>query len=119
MTLSSGYKFLEELPLTDLEKYKEHRRLTVFYNKGLDCSNPDCERIGARLIKGLDRGGNVHVDVYTDDLVLMTVDHIIPRAKGGGEELENKQPMCRDCNTKKSDKIETKYIKDDNPSAVA
>lgn len=34
----------------------------------------------------------------TDDL---TVDHVIPRAKGGGHELANLQTLCRSCNSRK------------------
>jgi 5-methylcytosine-specific restriction endonuclease McrA len=33
------------------------------------------------------------------------VDHIIPLARGGPDELENKQPSHRDCNRRKSDQI--------------
>ncbi|WP_422724032.1 HNH endonuclease [Hyalangium rubrum] len=32
------------------------------------------------------------------------VDHVIPRAKGGTNDPENGQVMCRECNIKKSDK---------------
>lgn len=37
--------------------------------------------------------------------ILMTKDHIIPRAKGGPDSLENMQTMCAPCNCKKADKI--------------
>lgn len=33
------------------------------------------------------------------------VDHIVPRAKGGPDVLENKQAAHRDCNRTKSDKV--------------
>jgi hypothetical protein len=32
------------------------------------------------------------------------VDHVIPRAKGGTNDPENGQVMCRECNIKKGDK---------------
>ena len=107
-----GYQFLQELPLSSLLEFKEHRRLTVFYNKGLKCSNPNCNRIGTRLIVGMQKQGALHVDVYTDDLVMMTVDHIHPKSKGGSECLENKQPMCSPCNSNKGSRtIPQKIIK--------
>ncbi len=38
--------------------------------------------------------------------VLFTLDHIIPKSKGGGRG-KNLQVLCKDCNTKKGDKIIT------------
>lgn len=37
--------------------------------------------------------------------ILMTKDHILPRSKGGKDELENLQCMCRPCNGKKKDNV--------------
>lgn len=31
----------------------------------------------------------------------LTIDHICPRSKGGGDEMENLQTLCRSCNSKK------------------
>lgn len=36
--------------------------------------------------------------VLSDDA---TIDHIIPRSKGGGNNLDNLLPSCRSCNTSK------------------
>lgn len=35
----------------------------------------------------------------------LSVDHIIPVAKGGGNEFENLQTLCVSCNSRKKDKI--------------
>ena len=37
--------------------------------------------------------------------VLMTRDHIIPKSKGGPDNLHNMQTMCCKCNQKKGNKI--------------
>lgn len=46
--------------------------------------------------------------------IMMTSDHIIPKAGGGSDDLSNRQPMCEPCNNKKDDKMPdgTKASKD-------
>jgi 5-methylcytosine-specific restriction endonuclease McrA len=109
------------VPLADLyTDYKDHHRLTVFANKGLTCVS--CGRVGTFLALGRDNmnskthvPGAVHIDLYTDDFVLMTVDHIVPKAVGKmlgwtrdeREALSNKQTMCDPCNGGKGDRLVT------------
>lgn len=40
----------------------------------------------------------------TDDGVILEVDHVIPRSKGGSDEIENLATACADCNRGKSAK---------------
>jgi len=112
-----GRKLVEILPLSDLYTvYKEHNRLKVFVHKGRHCVV--CDREGVFLLvtqektnkKG--KRGKLHVDLYDEDFVLMTVDHITPKAickkagwsRAARERLTNKQTMCSPCNAKKDSK---------------
>lgn len=38
----------------------------------------------------------------------LTIDHIIPKSKGGTNKKENLQALCAPCNYKKADKILTR-----------
>ena len=103
---------IDILPIKELDFYGkiEHRRLKVFHAQGTKCVNPACNRIGTKLLINeltLKKGSKqIHVDVFTSDNILMTVDHIIPISKGGDElDMSNLQIMCTKCNSKKGDKI--------------
>ena len=58
---------------------------------------PNCQHCGKRcadLIVGVWMAhGGTHVD------------HVIPRAKGGGEDVSNLQLLCASCNTSKRDRV--------------
>ena len=102
----NGNQILKRLDFTLLQtKYKMHRRLQVFAHKGTACVR--CGVEGVHLLSSVDPGGGHHVDLYTADFVLMTVDHILPRSKGGANTLANYQPMCQHCNSQKGNTLET------------
>jgi len=84
------------------------QRYKVFKDKGVKCVC--CGREGVLFIKERTPGTEkYHFNLYaiddSGDLILMTKDHIIPRAKGGKNRLDNYQPMCQPCNVEKGAKI--------------
>jgi 5-methylcytosine-specific restriction endonuclease McrA len=55
---------------------------------------------GRRFIKK-----NAYFNLYSENDVLMTKDHIIPRSQGGPDNISNLQTMCSICNCLKGDRI--------------
>lgn len=59
---------------------------------------------------GKDKNGNFagpyHLNLYSiveGRLMMMTKDHIVPKSKGGLNNMTNYQTMCISCNSKKAD----------------
>ena len=102
-----NYIFMREKSVDCLKDFKLHKRLKVFFNKGLACVTPNCKNVGTRFICARGGNGGHNWDIFTDDLVMMTVDHIVAKKNGGGNELENLQPMCCHCNTTKGHQVIT------------
>lgn len=98
--IGHNYIPVKILPLEDLQtKYSRHKRLKTFAYKGLKCVK--CDRVGKYLIAAKDKSGSLHIDLYTKDFELMTVDHRKPKWLGGTYDIENLDPMCCFCNTEK------------------
>ena len=87
-------------------------RYELFYKKGIACVN--CNIVGSFFAKENNPKMGWHLNLYginkEGDEVLMTKDHIIPKSKGGADELVNYQPMCVKCNSLKGDKMPSEFI---------
>jgi 5-methylcytosine-specific restriction endonuclease McrA len=86
-------------------------RLICYESKGVTCVK--CGLTGNLF--AVERGWAENTDKYHLNLYhfgangyerMMTVDHIVPKSKGGQNDINNLQPMCSSCNMKKSDKCE-------------
>lgn len=97
-------------------KFGQHKasvscmRLLNFFHHGVSCI--ECGITGNifrverdRTAVGKHKYGNWHLNLYVKEgsgrPTLMTMDHIIPRSRGGDTSLENLQPMCEKCNSRK------------------
>lgn len=95
--LEGGYSLVREYSIEDLERFKDHTRMSVFYNKGTQCVVPGCIHNGVYLLLVEETNSKSkarHINLYSQEFALMTVDHILPKSRKGKKTLENLQPMC-------------------------
>ena len=103
----SGRKYDNDVIVDGYSVRRTSLRYMTFYQKGVTCAC--CGRKGSYF--KLEPGGSKddtnrrHFNLYAEDGVLMTKDHIIPKSKGGKNTVDNMQTMCAICNEKKADKI--------------
>ena len=82
---------------------KDKRMLSAEKRRALKCASGKI--VTAREWKDLkEKYGNKCLDCGRTD-VRLTMDHVIPLFLGGKHEIENIQPLCGSCNSKKHTKI--------------
>lgn len=85
------------------------QRYQTFFTKGCKCVNCGIEGKYFAKEKHL-KDKSFHLNLYAidknGDEVLMTKDHIIPKSKGGIDDLSNYQTMCERCNKEKGNELE-------------
>lgn len=83
-------------------------RYMTFYQKGTKCVNCGREGTYFKLESDEPESNRRHFNLYSEDNVMMTKDHIIPKSKDGKDNIDNMQTMCAICNEKKGNKIDDK-----------
>lgn len=88
-------------------------RLKTFHKHGLCCAH--CGLVASFF--ALERQENnqqsdrFHLNLYgvkpDGQEVLFTHDHVIPRSRGGQDNVGNTQTMCRECNNTKGNRLES------------
>lgn len=85
------------------------QRYQTFFTKGCKCAVCGIEGKYFAKEKYEDQR-TYHLNLYAVDdngtEILMTKDHIIPRSKGGVDDISNYQTMCKLCNEAKGNKLE-------------
>ena len=79
-------------------------RARIYADKGMNCVSCGLEGLYFALEK--DKGGGMHLDLYgknEKEDVMLTIDHIVPSSKGGKNNIDNFQTMCKICNELKAD----------------
>jgi 5-methylcytosine-specific restriction endonuclease McrA len=98
-------------------KYWQRKRWLIFRDKGLKCSY--CDLVGVEAIVWQDHPKDnaishevpwdAHVDLaaYNEkgERIMMTLDHVIPKSKGGSNQHWNLIPACNPCNHTKANKL--------------
>ena len=91
------------------------RYLIAFKYKGIICAGCGIttQHVYLEHHNKKDKPGIYNLKLYGVDAnnneILMTMDHIIPKSKGGTDNLKNIQPMCNTCNQDKGNKIPCSY----------
>ena len=95
----------ESIEVDGFKVYTKSLRYATFYQKGCDCVS--CGRKGAYFkldapdpIETLQTSRR-HFNLYSEDGILITKDHILPKRWGGKDHIDNMQPMCSICNKAK------------------
>lgn len=90
-------RYAEEYP-NNPSKYlvKYHKRRAILNDNGGSYTEEEWQELCAKY-------GNMCL--WCERKVKLTVDHIIPISRGGTNDIDNLQPLCRSCNCRKSDRI--------------
>ena len=101
--LDAGKRFVDykdKILFVDLKRLEVFRDNRVCVNCGLE-GNLFAIQISGRM-------GCWHINMWhksSKNEMLFTLDHVLPKSKGGNDDISNLQTMCSKCNQEKDNKI--------------
>lgn len=114
MILLEGYG--TKILLTSSTPLKNHRIYLTPTVKTIIKDNFTCVICNKKAVKAIlrsNKSGNsrsILINFYTKGNILLTKDHIIPKANNGKNELSNYQCMCQQCNLEKGTSDNFKFL---------
>ena len=103
LPIKEGIEFILNIPLKKYESINSSRKYILAQLAQTSTKCACCSVVGTKFCLGTDKGGGKHWDLYTEDDIALSVDHMIPKSKDGSENIANKQILCVRCNWLKSD----------------
>lgn len=73
------------------------------------CACQECQEEPTYFAMGKDNAGYWHLDLYSErdgEHYMFTIDHIHPKSKGGKNNIDNYQLLCKICNEDKADTVQ-------------
>ena len=99
---NTNYMFIEQMPFEFISKYNKGFSLSYISRTDMTCVC--CRSKAEYFIHSYSHKRHYYM-LYTKHLEPLTVDHVIPRAKGGRDSETNYQVMCQYCNVFKGDSM--------------
>lgn len=81
---------------------QKRRQRKVLMLKAQEHGRPRCSYCGVAITRKLPPAAGV-VTINGEDVAPFTIDHVIPRAAGGANAVQNYLPACEPCNVSRAD----------------
>lgn len=96
---------IEEFDAARLPNVRLNTRMKRLIKLGPTCLF--CAKQAKYIVYGKPTWAQKHevTDLYTEDFIPLTIDHIHPTSRGGTNAVKNIQCLCYSCNSNKGNKI--------------